>query len=86
MEVCKRFKDKRKKWLRRYAELERRCEEAEQQEKWDRAEQIGEALIEMEQHAGFQPCFNCNKKDCPAHFDGFAAWDPMDEKLHQVRI
>ena len=86
MEVCKRFKDKRKKWLRRYAELERRCEEAEQQEKWDRAERIGEALADMEQHSGFQKCLMCRKKGCPAHFDGFASWEPMNENLHQVRI
>ena len=86
MEVCKAFRENREKWQRRYAELERRCEDAEQQGNWDRAERIGEALAEMEQHAGFKPCFSCGKRGCPAHFDGFASWDPMDENLHQARI
>ncbi len=86
MDVCRKFKENRRKWVRRYAELERRYAEAEQQKKWDRAERLGEALVEMEQHSGFQPCFQCGKLGCPAHFDGFVSWEPMDDHLHQIRI
>ena len=86
MEVCKAYKENRKKWLRRYAELERRYEEADRKEQWNRAERIGEAILEMEEHSGFAKCFSCGKKGCPAHFDGFASWEPMDENLHPVRI
>ena len=53
MEVCREFRENRKRWLRRYMELERRMTEAEQQQKWDRAERIGEALLEMEENSGF---------------------------------
>ena len=44
MEVCKAYLEARAKWKRRYAELERRYEEAECAERWDHAERIGEAL------------------------------------------
>ena len=84
MGVCQEFKENRKRWLRRYMELERRMTEAEQQEKWDRAELIGEALLDMEEHTGFTPCFSCEKRGCPAHFDGCVSWNPMDENLHPV--
>ena len=84
MGVCQEFKENRKRWLRRYMELERRMTEAEQQEKWDRAERIGEALLNMEEHTGFKPCFFCEKWSCPAHFDGCVSWNPMDENLHPV--
>ena len=86
MGVCQEFKENRKRWLRRYMELERRMTEAEQQEKWDRAERIGEALLEMEENSGFRPCFSCKKQSCPAHFDGFASWEPMNENLQLVRV
>ena len=86
MGVCDEFRENRKRWLRRYKELERRMTEAEQQQKWDRAERIGEALLEMEEHSGFKTCFSCEKRSCPAHFDGFASWAPMDENLQPVRI
>ena len=84
MGVCQEFKENRKRWLRRYMELERRMTEAEQQEKWDRAERIGEALLDMEEHTGFKPCFSCEKRSCPAYFDGCVSWNPMDENLHPV--
>ena len=84
MGVCQEFKENRKRWLRRYMELERRMTKAEQQEKWDRAERIGEALLDMEEHTGFKPCFSCAKRSCPAHFDGCVSWNPMDENLHPV--
>ena len=84
MGVCQEFKENRKRWLRRYMELERCMTEAEQQQKWDRAERIGEALLEMEEHSGFKTCFSCKKRSCPAHFDGCVSWNPMDENLHPV--
>ena len=80
MKVCKAYQKARAAWKRRYAELEQRYEEAERTEQWDRAEHIGEALAEMEQHSGFKKCFSCGRKGCPAHFDGFVSWEPMDEK------
>ena len=86
MNVCKKYRRSRKRWLSRYMELEQRMTEAEQQEKWDRAERIGEALLDMEEHTGFKPCCSCKRRGCPAHFDGFVSWDPMNENLHQVRI
>ena len=86
MDVCEEYKENRQKWMRRYAELERRYEEADRKEQWDRAERIGDALADMEQNSGFHKCLMCRKKGCPAHFDGFASWEPMDENLHQVSI
>ena len=86
MKVCNAYLEFRTTWKRRYAELERRYEEAERMEQWDRAERIGEALAEMEQHSGFKKCFSCGRKGCPAHFDGFASWEPMDENCHMVKI
>ena len=34
MEVCEEYKENRRKWMRRYAELERRYEEADRNEQW----------------------------------------------------
>lgn len=48
MKVCKAYLKARTTWKHRYAELERRYEEAERAEQWNRAERIGEALAEME--------------------------------------
>lgn len=78
MKICKDYLKARTAWKRRYAELERRYEEAE------RAERIGEALAELEQHSGFTKCFSCGRKGCPAHFDGFVSWEPMDEKCRII--
>ncbi|HCG27063.1 MAG TPA: hypothetical protein DE060_11760 [Lentisphaeria bacterium] len=84
MKVCKAYQKARAAWKRRYAELEQRYEEAERTEQWDRAEHIGEALAEMEQHSGFKKCFSCGRKGCPAHFDGFVSWEPMDENCRII--
>lgn len=84
MKVCKAYLKARAAWKRRYAELERRYEEAERAEQWDRAEHIGEALAELEQHSGFTKCFSCGRKGCPAHFDCFVSWEPMDEKCRII--
>lgn len=86
MKVCKAYLKARATWKRRYAELERRHEEAECAEQWDRAERIGEALVEMEQHSGFKKCFSCGRKGCPAHFDGFVSWDPMDSSCKTIKL
>lgn len=86
MKVCKAYLKARAAWKRRYAELERRYEEAERTEQWDRAERIGEALAEQEQHSGFTKCFSCGRKGCPAHFDGFASWNPMDKMTAQIQL
>ena len=47
MKICKDYLKARTAWKRRYAELERRYEEAERAEQWNRAERIGEALAEL---------------------------------------
>ena len=86
MEVCKAYLEARAKWKRRYAELEAKEREAERTEQWDRAERIGEALAQMEQNSGFKKCFSCGRKGCPAHFDGFVSWEPMDENCHMVEF
>lgn len=85
MKVCKDYLKARTAWKRRHAELERRYEEAECAEQWDRAERIGEALVELEQHSGFTKCFSCGRKGCPAHFDGFVSWDPMDSSVASLK-
>ena len=86
MNVCKKFRKNRSRWRRQYAMLERKSAEAERRQQWDAVERIHEALVCMEQPAGFKPCCNCKRRGCPAHFDGFVSWDPMNENLHQVRI
>ena len=86
MKVCKAYSEARIIWEKRYAELERRYLEAEQTEQWDRAERIGEALVEMEQHSGFKQCFSCGRKGCPAHFDGFVSWEPMDSSCKTLPL
>lgn len=86
MKVCKAYLKARAAWKRRYAELEQRYEKAKCAEQWDRAERIGEALIEMEQHSGFQKCFPCSRKGCPAHFDGFVSWEPMDSCCKTIKL
>ena len=84
MKVCKAYLKARAIWKRRYAELEQRYEEAERAEQWSRAERIGEALAEMEQHSAFKKGYSCGRKGCPAHFDGFVSWEPMDENCRII--
>lgn len=86
MKVCKAYLEARAAWKRRYAELERHYEEAFRTEQWSRMERIGEALVEMEQHSGFKKCYSCGRKGCPAHFDGFASWNPMDKMTAQIQL
>lgn len=82
----KAYLEARAAWKRRYAELERHYEEAFRTEQWSRMERIGEALVEMEQHSGFKKCYSCGRKGCPAHFDGFASWNPMDKMTAQIQL
>lgn len=82
MEVCQAYMDARAKWKRRYAELEAK----ERAEDWFRVESLGEALVHMEQHSGFKKCLSCGKRGCPANFDGFVSWDPMDENCRIIEI
>ena len=82
MEVCQAYMDARAKWKRRYAELEAK----ERAEDWFRVESLGEALVHMEQHSGFKKCLSCGKRGCPANFDGFVSWDPMDENCRMVEF
>ena len=86
MEVCQAYMDARAKWKRRYAELEAKEREAERAEDWFRVESLGEALVHMEQHSGFKKCLSCGKRGCPANFDGFVSWDPMDENCRIIEI
>ena len=86
MKVCKDYLKARAVWKRRYAELERRYEEAEHAEQWSRAERIGEALAELEQNSGFTKCYSCGRKGCPAHFDGFVSWEPMDSSCKTIKL
>ena len=86
MKVCQAYMDARAKWKRRYAELEAREREAERAEDWFRVESLGESLVHMEEHSGFKKCFSCKKRGCPAQFDGFASWEPMDENCRMVEI
>ena len=81
MKVCKAYLKARAIWKRRYAELEQRYEEAERANRYTYS---GEALAEMEQHSGFKKCYSCGRKGCPAHFDGFVSWEPMDEKCRII--
>ena len=82
MEVCQAYMDARAKWKRRYAELEAK----ERAEDWFSVESLGEALGHMEQHSGFKKCLSCGKRGCPANFDGFVSWDPMDENCRIIEI
>ena len=86
MKVCKDYLKARAVWKRRYAELEQSYEEAERAEQWNRAERIGEALAEMEQHSGFKKCYSCGRKGCPAHFDGIGSWTPMNSSSKTIKL
>lgn len=86
MEVCQAYKTARLKWKKRYAELEQRCREAEQREDWFRVESLGEALVHLEEHSDFRKCYHCKKRGCPAQFDGFASWEPMDSNCRMIQL
>ena len=72
MKVCKAFQTARRQWLARYKELEKRHAEAIRREQWERAERLGDKIVELESHSAFSKCFNCGKRSCPGYSDGIA--------------
>ena len=73
MKVCKAFQTYRCQWQARYKELEKQQAEAIQQEQWERAERLGDKLVDLESNFTFSKCFNCGKRNCPGYPDGIAA-------------
>ena len=73
MKVCKAFQSARRQWQARYKELEKQQAEAIQQEQWERAERLGDKLVDLESTSAFSKCFNCGKRGCPGYPDGIAA-------------
>ena len=73
MKVCKAFQTYRRQWQARYKELEKQQAEAIQQEQWERAERLGDKLVDLESNSAFSKCFNCVKRGCPGYPDGIAA-------------
>ena len=47
--------------------------EAIQREQWERAERLGDKLVDLESNSAFSKCFNCGKRGCPGYPDGIAA-------------
>jgi hypothetical protein len=72
MKVCKAFQTYRRQWQARYKELEKQQAEAIQQEQWERAERLGDKLVDLESNSAFSKCFNCGKRGCPGYPDGIA--------------
>ena len=73
MKVCKAFQSARRQWRDRYKELEKQHAEAIRQKQWERAERLGDKLVEPESNFAFPKCFNCGKRSCPGYPDGIAA-------------
>ena len=73
MKVCKAFQTYRRQWRNRYKELEKQHVEAIRQEQWERAERLGDKLVDLESNSAFSKCFNCGKRGCPVYPDGIAA-------------
>ncbi len=73
MKVCKAFQTASRQWRDRYKELEKQQAEAIQQEQWERAERLGDKLVDLESNSAFPKCFNCGKRSCPGYPDGIAA-------------
>ena len=72
MKVCKVFQTARRQWRARYKELEKRHAEAIRQGQWERAERLGDKLVELESNSAFSKCFNCGKRSCPGYLEGIA--------------
>ena len=73
MKVCKAFQTYRRQWQELYKELEKRHAKAIRQEQWERAERLGDKLVDLESNSAFSKCFNCGKRGCPGYPDGIAA-------------
>ena len=72
MKVCKAFQTARRQWLARYKALGKRHAEAIRQGQWERAERLGDKLVELESNSAFPKCFNCGKRSCPGYQEGIA--------------
>ena len=72
MKVCKAFQTARRQWQAKYKNLEKRHAEAIRLELWERAERLGDKLVELESNSAFSKCFNCGKRSCPGYPDGIA--------------
>ena len=53
MEVCKAFQSARRQWRDHYKELEKQHAEAIQLEQWERAERLGDKLVDLESNSAF---------------------------------
>ena len=73
MKVCKAFQTARRQWQAKYKNLEKQHAEAIRQEQWERAERLGDKLVNLESNSAFSKCFNCGKRGCPGYSDGIAA-------------
>ena len=73
MKVCKAFQTARRQRQAKYKNLEKRHAEAIRQEQWERAERLGDKLVDFESNSAFSKCFNCGKRGCPGYPDGIAA-------------
>ena len=73
MKVCKAFQTARHQGRAKYKNLEKQYAEAIQQEQWERAECLGDKLVDLESNSAFSKCFNCGKRGCPGYPDGIAA-------------
>ena len=73
MKVCKAFQTYRRQWQAKYKNLEKQRAEAIRREQWERAERLGDKLVELESNSAFSKCFNCGKRGYPGYPDGIAA-------------
>ena len=73
MKVCKAFQTARRQWQAKYKNLEKRHAEAMRQAQWERAERLGDKLVDLESNSAFSKCFNCGKRSCPGYPDGIIA-------------
>ena len=72
MKVCKAFQTARCQWRAKYKNLGKQYAETIQQEQWERAERLGDKLVDLESNSAFSKCFNCGKRSCPGYPDGIA--------------
>ena len=72
MKVCKAFQTARRQWQAKYKNLEKQYAEAIQQEQWERAERLGDKLVDLEINSAVSKGFNCGKRSCPGYPDGIA--------------
>ena len=56
MKVCKAFQTARRQWRAKYKNLEKQYAEAIQQEQWERAERLGDKLVDLESNSARSHC------------------------------